>query len=388
MTPSADQFVWLPAWAWKFVGRHLSGRGSRPAVRWMNRFAFIGVVVGVFAWVSVVSVMNGLQGEIRDKILLEKPHLLWEGAPTRGLDAKVAALKATSGLELRSVKMLLQTEALMEIPSGRQKGRIAGAGVVLQGMNDAPSGAQIGSELAASLGLAPGDEIKLRSAWKLEGVPLVLRVANVFETGVPDIDRSGVRMSRAELESWLGLQDAVTRIEVQLVDPARADEVRPEVERVLGLPVKTWRETHASLWYSLKIEKIFMTIVVFFIVLLAALAVHLALSVRVAEKTREVGLLRALGADAALVRRIFLTEGALLGILGSGLGLVLSWIFCRLISGYVRAPDFYYSTSIPVDWNLATSLVMAAIAVGAATLASRGPAQRASRSTVVEALRA
>ena len=377
----------LPAWAWMLLTRHLSGKHSRPAVRWMNRFAFVGVTIAVFAWVSVVSIMNGLQGEIRDNVLNEKAHLLWEGSPRPGLEAYRTKLEKLLGPELRSSRFLLQTEGLLEVVTIRQKGRILGSGVVLQGVPGMGAGLQVGSELAELLGLGTGDEVKLRSAWKLEGAPYGAKVVSIFESGVQDVDRSAIRMDRGELASWLGLGDSLSRIEIQLRDPMKSEEWAGRVSEVFGVPFKTWRQVNASLWYSLRIEKLLMTVIIAFVVILAALSVHLALAVRVAEKTREIGLLKALGASPKMLSRMYFTEGVAVGSVGAVLGLLLSRIFCLFVGHYIQMPDFYYATNIPVDWNWGTSLVLVFFAIAASALASLGPSLRAARATASDALR-
>lgn len=377
----------LGSWGWLLVRRHLSGRHARPAVKWMNRFAFLGAFVGVFAWLSVVAVMDGLQGEIRDKILTEKPHLLWEGTPETGIEAKAPALREALGAELADVRFLLQTEGLLEVPSNRQKGRIVGSGVVLQGIAGLGAQVQLGSELASYLSLQVGDAIRLRSAWKLEGAPVDVKVTSVFETGLQDLDRTSVRVDRTELESWLGLQAAVSRVEVRLKDPWKADELRDRAAQALGLPFRSWGEANASLWHSLRMERFLMTSLIFFVIVLAALALHLSLAVRVAEKTREIGLLKALGAQPRALARLYLVEGAVVGAVGTVLGIFGSWVFCRWLSTSVQMPDFYYSTNIPVKWDPKTVVVLSAAAWGVSILASWGPARRALRASSAEALR-
>lgn len=380
---------WLPEWGWLLVFRHLKGSRARPAVRWMNRFAFLGVTVGVFAWISVVSVMAGLQGEIRQRVLDERAHLLWDGSPRADVEKGLEAFRAEAGDAVKGVEFILQTEGLLEVPTLRQRGRIMGAGVVVQGLSTAPAGSvSLGTELASQLGVGQGDELRILSAWKLEGVPWRSRVGSVFDSGFLESERAVVRMNRGELERWLGLEGSVSRVEIQLRDPMEAERWAPVAAKAFSVPFRTWRETQASLWYSLKLERFFMTVVVFFVVILAALSVHLALSVRVAEKVREIGLLNGLGASRSVLTRVFLTEGALIGVIGSTLGVLGSWIFCRVVSGYVRMPDFYYSAAIPVEWNWGTTFAMAGAALLTAVVASLGPARRASRVTAAEALRA
>jgi lipoprotein-releasing system permease protein len=382
--------MWLPGWSYTLIRRHLWSRRARPAVQWMNRFAFTGLFVGVVAWTAVVSVMSGLQGEIKDKILRERPHLLWEGSPTSGLREKEAALKKRFGASIREIRFLLQSEGLLEVPSQTSRGRILGSGIVIQGADDVKPGTfRPGVELGQLMSFEPGYEVRVRSPWKLEAIPLQLKMTEDFETGLYDIDRSLLRIARTELEEWLGLQGAVSRIEVSLHDPFLADELKSEFSTLSGLPFLSWQQTQASLWYSLRLEKAAMSVAVFFIILLAALAVHLALSVRVTEKTREIALLRALGVEARLLSRVYLTEGTILGLAASTAGLFGGWILTRIISNprFFRLPDVFYSTSIAVEWNWPVNIGLAAFATILALLASWGPARKVARIEIHEALR-
>ena len=379
--------MWLPNWAWQLIGRHFRGFRARPAVRWMNRFAVLGLVIGVFAWTAVVSIMDGLQGDIRGRILKEKAHLLWEGTPVRDLQSKEAELRSLLGDRLSSIKWILQTEALLEVHLNRQLGRVSGSGVVLQGIEGMGEEIAAGYELMNLIGVTMDEPVRLHSAWKIDQPALEFQISKVFESGVYDLDRSVIRMDRKRLESWLGLQDSISRIEIQMKEPLMVDAVQHDVAKVLGREVKTWKQTDASLWYSLRLEKVVMAVAVFFIVLIAAFAVHLALSVRVADKTREIALLRALGADDKILSRLYLTEGALLGVLGAFVGLLLSRGFCFLISGYFQLPTIYYLTTIPVDWNWWLNIFLAFVAVILAVLASWWPSRKVRDIEVQEALR-
>ena len=175
--------MWLAPWAWTIVRRHIFARHARPAIRWMNRFAFLGLMVGVFAWISVVSIMNGLQGDIRDRSLKEKAHLIWEGSPREGLESKNAEVRELLNDEFKSLRFVLQSEGLIEVPSS-QRGRVTGSGVVIQGIEGLGENTQAGVELASVLKIIEGDEFKLRSVWKLDQPPMNLELGETFETGV------------------------------------------------------------------------------------------------------------------------------------------------------------------------------------------------------------
>ncbi len=378
---------WMPTWAWQLLWRHLTARQSRSAVKWMNLFAFFGLIVGVFALTAVVSIMSGLQKDIKDRVLNEKAHLLWEGTPRQGLQAKKEEIVLALGSSLRDVQFILQTEGLLEQVKSQQRGRISGSGVVIQGIEAFGEGAALGTELGNVLDLDVDSKAFIRSAWDLNLAPLEIKVKSFFRSGVYEADRSGLRVDRKVLEEWLGLPRAVSRLEVRLNDPMEVDRFAPLLSKIVGVPMRTWKETEKSLWYSLRLEKIVMTLAVFFIVFLAALSVHLALSVRVAEKTREIGLLRALGVKDKILARLYLLEGAALGLAGSTAGLILSYFFCRIISGYYELPDIYYLANFPVQWEWSTSIGLAFFAVLLSVMASFFPAKKVEGVQIAEALR-
>jgi len=374
-------------WAWKLIGRHLWGKNSRTTVKWMNLFALLGLAVGVFALTAVVSIMTGLQDDIKMNVLNEKSHLLWEGTPRQGLELKRNEIELILAKDLADIKFILQSEGLLEQIKTKQQARTSGSGVVIQGIDGLGEGILVGAELAKVLSLELGSEVLLRSVWQLDLPPLKTVVSDFFKSGIYETDRSVLRVDRKILEKWLQLPGAVSRLEIRLHNPLRAENYVERLNSTLGLKLKTWKETESSLWYSLRLEKIVMSLVVFFVVLLASFSVHLAVSVRVAEKTREIGLLRALGVQDNILARLYLFEGTLLGLAGSSLGLVCSFFFCKLISGYYELPDIYYLSHFPVNWNWPLCLLMASLAVILCLMASYVPAKKVESVEIAQALR-
>jgi lipoprotein-releasing system permease protein len=376
----------MDSWLLTLASRHLAARQARAALRWMNIFAGLALGLGVFAWIALTSVMGGLQSDTRMRILSEKPHLLWEGTPKAGLREKAAELDELLGPRLKRVRSLLQTEGLLEAPRG--DGGVKASGVVIQGVDEIEhDGFVLGSELASHLSVFTGDGLRLRSAWALDKDPLEGQVSGLFSSGVYDVDRGTVRVSRARLASWLGLGDTVSRIEIQLQDPLEAEAWVKRVSDSLGVPVTSWETNEASLWYSLKVEKWLMSVVVFFAIVLASFAVYMALAVRVTEKLREIGVLRALGAPDAKIVRLYLLEGGLLGLVSSLAGLGLAWVFCKAVSDWGRLPDFYYATSIPVEWNSARAWGLVGVVTLLSLFASWIPARKGVEVPISEALR-
>lgn len=375
----------MPFWIWQLVGRHLRLKSARPAIVWMNVLAFLGSALGVFAWVAVTSIMIGLQNDIRFTRLGEKPHLVWEGQPRSDYRDIEARIRELLGKNLSGLSSLLRTEGLLEEHRGDQKGRSAGSGVIIEGRLDVES-LQFGAELLSVTGFQPQSKLLLHSAWRLDKAPLELRDPVVFETGVYDIDKATIRMPKSELDRWLGLNDAASSIEVRLSDPDLAPEMRDRLAP-LNLSFQTWREMDQALWYSLKLELLVMSMAIFFVVLLGALALYMALSVRVTEKAREIALLRGLGAPDYQLKFLYTFEGTILGTFGAIVGIGGAWLFCLLVSKYGALPSIYYTTHIPSDWSWLRSIGFGLVAIILSAGASYWPARKVQEFEIQEALR-
>lgn len=376
------------SWFWILFYRHLRGFKARPAVRWMNIFAILSVLVAVFAWTAVVSIMTGLQDRIRDRVFAEQAHLLWEGKPRVVAEAERVKIKEALNSSEATVSYLLETEGLIEIPS-KNSGRIQGSGALLVGVRDLDKGARIDYSFASFHNLIEDSTILVRSPWLLEGVPLEIKVSEVVEKRNSRQKGYVVELPLQILQNWLNVPGATSKIEIQVPDPMAADNYVASLNSS-GLEFQSWKTLNASLWYSLKLEKVVMVLSMFFVVLLAAFAVYMALSVRVAEKNREIGLLRALGARNAQLVRLYFYEGSVLAVLGAVLGLLLSWAFCEIVlsQGLLQFSNEFVSTAIAVDWNWSLNVGLGVIVLGLAMIASWFPARSIVRAKIVEALRA
>lgn len=366
----------------------------------MNAFSIVGIFLSVFAWITVMSIMDGLQGEKQNQILNEEPHLMWEGAPTESLEQRWSEAPEDLRRSVRRYDEILRTEGLIEVVGAGRRGR----GVVIQGRprweKEKPS---LGVELGELLGLQDVQEtsseslsdsfsgsevVQLRSAWNLEGRPLLFRPAGFVRTGYYEVDKATVFMNREELGRWLGIGNRISRVEIQLHDPYAVDRWSKIASDSLGLPLKTWKEMNAALWYSLRLERWVLFFSIFFVVVLASMAIFFSLTMRVSEKVREIALLGALGARRSSISYLYLAEGTLLGVVGSILGLAGAYVFCHFAVKHVQLPSVYYNTDLPVDWSWARAVSLTAMAVFFALLASWQPARKILTFQPSEALRA
>jgi lipoprotein-releasing system permease protein len=221
--------------------------------------------------------------------------------------------------------------------------------------------------------------------WKFE-------VTGLFDTGMFQYDNQFVVMSREMAQRFTGLGDAVSGIAVRVEDPDRAPEVGAALEQRLGYPYRAldWQTQNSSLFSALQLEKLAMGLVIFFIMVVAAFNIVGTLTMVVTDKTREIGILQAMGLTSPAIARIFLVQGAVIGAVGTTLGLMLglgvSYVVDR--SGWVRInPAVYFIDHLPVhiEWQDVAVVVLTSLAI--AVVATLYPSRSAAALTPVEAIR-
>jgi lipoprotein-releasing system permease protein len=262
-------------------------------------------------------------------------------------------------------------------------------------------GAVLGSKLANRLGVYPGvDSITLTTVGSevspVTGTPIPrevrLEVTGIFDTGMYEYDNGYVYVSLPVAQELAGLHSDVTGLELRTSDRWKAHEVQERLANELGYPYRTedWQQQNGSLFQALKLEKAGMSLILMLIILVAAFNIVGTLTMVVADKTKEIGILRAMGMPAASIRRIFLAQGFMIGIVGTALGLALGLIAAvaldqgRLIK---LDPQVYFIDHLPVarqPLDIATTVVASLLIAAVATIY---PAVQASRLLPVEAMR-
>jgi len=231
----------------------------------------------------------------------------------------------------------------------------------------------------------PAVGVAVPKFWKFE-------VTGLFETGMFQYDNQFAVVSRATAQQFTGLGDAVSGIGVRVTDPEAAPQVGRELEQRLGYPYRTldWQTQNVTLFSALELEKLAMGLIIFFIMVVAAFNIVGTLTMVVTDKTREIGILQAMGLTAPSVARIFLAQGAVIGLVGTMLGLlgglVVSYVVDR--SGWIRInPAVYFIDHLPVHAELFDVLVVVVASLAIAVLATLYPSRSAARLTPVEAIR-
>ena len=235
----------------------------------------------------------------------------------------------------------------------------------------------IGKQLAADLGLRVGDKLRLDGG---QGRDSVVNVAGIFELGVRELDARYVYLDMKQAQSLLNLPGAATIIDVTVDDIFAAEAVAARIARLTGLKAESWMETNGQLMNALRSQSLSTQMISLFVALSVALGIASVLSVSVVQRTREIGILRAMGTTRQQMLRVFLVQGALFGLAGSVLGAAAGYGMVGAFNTF--GPKLFY---IPVNPWL--PVAAAALAMATGILAAAVPARRAASLDPVEAIR-
>jgi lipoprotein-releasing system permease protein len=258
-------------------------------------------------------------------------------------------------------------------------------------------GVLVGRELVKQIHLYEGQEVKIISplgqATPAGPVPRTkpLRVAGTFFTGMYEYDLKYIYVELGSLQDFLDLGDEVLGIEIRVQDPERTDRVKRAIEERLGAAyrVQDWKELNRSLFAALKLEKIAMFLVLAIVILVASFSIVGNLIMVVVEKTKEISILKTLGASDTGVMRIFIIQGFFIGLVGTVTGVVLGLLSCWALDhyGFPLDPDVYYIDKLPIHVEPFAVAAVFAAGILISVIATLYPAYLAARTEVVDGLR-
>ncbi len=387
----------------------LTGRG---VLSYLSFFSILGVFLGVAALVIVIGVMSGMHQELKKRILGINPHVVitdYYGNPITDPDTIIKVLKGQK--EVRSFAPYILVKCVL-------KNGDKADGIILKGLNfendprldelkkSIASGefrldsmrVVLGLILASDLNAFPGDTVTILSfSGKSASLTGGIRARNFTVSGVVDFGIYDFNSSVAltDLESArevAGFKEGISGIEVELKNPYRATEFARKISEQLPIEyrVVTWIEMNRSLFSALKLEKLAMFVILILIIVVASFSIVAMLMLLVVEKTRDIGVLRALGITSRGIMRIFMLVGGIVGLFGA-VGGGLFGVFVNLIIGKYKLislpPDVYFIDHLPVQVKLSDVTAIIIVTFLIIFLATLYPAKKASQLSPLEAIR-
>ncbi|TWJ19271.1 lipoprotein-releasing ABC transporter permease subunit [Geobacter argillaceus] len=418
-----------------FIGlRYLKAKRKSTFISIITLISTAGVALGVMALIIVLAVMTGFEEDLKEKILGTNAHIVVLGSggsidDPKGVMARLgkfdgvvaatpfiynqvmlAAGKNVSGVVLRGIdpqsdrqvtnlhKAMVQGR-LEELANGTSPTPAAAAEPRLPGL-------VIGKELARNLNLYVGDTVNvispLGNITPLGMIPKMkqFRVAGIFNTGMFEYDTTLAYAGIGEAQSFLGMGASVTGIQLKVADVYKAGELSRRINRELGgaFYARDWMQMNRNILFALKTEKTVMFIILTLIVLVAAFGIASTLFMVVMEKTKDIAILKSMGATGRSIMRIFIFEGLIIGVLGTLIGLLggllvalnleaIVGVVQRLTGFELFSKDVYYLDRFPSQVVPADVVLVAVTAVLISFVATLYPSWQAAKLMPAEALR-
>lgn len=402
---------------WIIAGRYLRARRRGGGVSVVAFFSVLGIALGVATLIIVLSVMNGFRSELLSKIVGINGHVFATPIDRTFTDYADLSDRLSKVAGVRAAIPLVEGQAFASSPYG-------GSGVLVRGIRaedldamaavsksirggtladfDDGSGVLIGRRLADSLGLQAGDTITL-STPKGSTTPFgtaprtkSYAVKAIFEIGMTEFDSTFVFMPLAESQAFFNKEGDVTMIEIYIDHPDEVAAMREPLEMAAERPIlfTDWRQRNRTFFGALEVERNVMFLILSLIVVVATLNIVSGLILLVRDKSSDIAILRTMGATPGTIMRVFLINGALIGLVGTLAGLVLGVVITLNIKPIQRVlfpgawdPTVRFLAEIPAQMNTGEVVVVVVTAFLLSLVATLYPSWRAARLDPVQALR-
>lgn len=390
----------------------LKGRKST-FISIISLVSIIGIAIGVAALIIALSLLNGFQGDIRDKILSSTAHVMVNSLVGDGLSGYKPIIKEIEEKfdEVTSVDPVVFGMVLVK-GSGREVTGAVVRGVDLEASKDKIWAKKIqegglpfkknqilvGNEIASRLGFLPNDRCTLVTPTLTltpTGVMPKLKraeVSGVFRTGLYDFDNGTVITNLETAQKLFGMGNQISYIQIFIDDLFEADAVARELRGMLpmGLSVITWRELNASLYSALELEKTVLFFTLTLIIVVASLNIIAGLILLVIQKIKDIGILLSYGATPGIIKRIFFLQGSVIGILGTVAGALLGLGFCYFANAFelIKVPsDIYHMSYVPFKIGVFDFVAVVVVTLLISFTATLIPSRKAASVNVVDAIK-
>ena len=385
------------------ASRYLLAKRKEKFISIISLISVMGVAVGVCALIVVIGVMTGFDNELRDKIIGANSHLVIEEeggiGDTEALMKKIKAephvvsaapfLDGQAFIMARDVMQGVSIRGIIadeEIKVSKVSSYVKSGSI--DGIKD--GGMLIGTEMARRFGLKLGDMVSILSP--VDNSSKDFKVAGIFNSGYYEYDSGLAFVDLKAAQELFASEGRAGGIGIRIDDEYLAPELRIKFQKKLGFPfyIKTWVDINKSLFSALKLEKLAMFWILALIVTVACFNIAATLIMVVMEKTKDIGILKAIGANNNSIRLIFTLQGFIVGAAGTTLGLAGGLGLGYLLEKYqfIKLPrDIYYIDRFPVDIQYGDVAVIVVAALVISLMACIYPAWQASRLNPVDALR-
>ena len=400
--------------------RYLRAHRKEKVISVITAISILGVAAGVMALIIALAVNNGFKNTLERNLLGAMAHIsVLEKEPGSGIEnwrelsvrlrqlphvtavgpALYTPVFLTGGLQPHGAQLkgidVASELAISESLRHLKQGSLA----PLRDPTATPPGILLGTRLVEDTGMVLNSRITVISPQGGTLTPFGIRpsfrpfrVAGIFESGFFEIDDSWAYTSIETAQKLLGVADVVNAIELKVDDLDRAPEIARDIEKLVGsrYTTTTWMERNKQLIGALNMERMVTVITIGLIVLVAALNIFITLVMMVMEKYRDIAVLMSMGARGGQIRRIFMLQGVLIGVVGSSIGLILGYALCYYANRYhwVRLDETVYSLSfVPFEPRWIDGLWVPAAAILVSFVATIYPARKATQITPAEVLR-
>ena len=406
-----------------FIGlRYTRAKRRNHFISFISLISMLGIALGVAALIVVLSVMNGFQKELRARILGVASHVQITGPDNQLADWQRVEQGALTARGVVAAAPYVNAQGLLANESNVRGAIVRG---IVPGLEDQVAdigrhmvagsldrlvpgefGIVLGSDLARALRVLPDDKVTLIAPQGLVTpaglVPRLkqFRVVGIFEVGMFEYDSGLALVSLEDAQKLFQLGDRVSGVRLKLEDLFQSRQVARDLYQKLGgdLAISDWTRSHANFFRAVEIEKRVMFIILTLIVAVAAFNIVSTLVMVVTDKQADIAILRTLGASPASIMGIFLVQGALIGVIGTLLGVACGIALAlnidvvvpfleRLLNIQFLSKDVYYISELPSDLQRGDVLTIGGLALVLAFLAGLYPSWRAARVRPAEALR-